>query len=183
MTYSEMHSDKQNNPLDITAEQLLALLKQESVLYAAVNQNLQEKHATLIAGDAGKLQQIDITLTGLAQQLRQLEAQRTALLEENGLDPNRPLSEFLSAFRPEYAHALNQMRQELRGQVQTAQAMNQSQRGLISLSIQWIASTVEYIASVLNPEATGYTPRGNKQTILSSPASSDLTHSTIQTSG
>jgi len=140
---------------------LATILSDQVGLYDRVETMIEQKRQVLVKGNAYELANIDQKLMVLAQDVERLEKQRQALLKEMGFE-GYTLKEVIDRLSSPEAQTLRPLREQLKKAVERVQVTNQHTQGLLQMSINWVADTVNMIAKAIAPEITAYNPEGQQ---------------------
>lgn len=167
------------NSQDDQLAELATILNQQVELYDTVDNLMQKKRLILVKGNAYELSNIDQKLTTLAQKGSQLEERRIKLLKEMGYH-NLSLKEVIQKLSVQQAKTLNPIREQLKRSIQRVQSSNNQTKGLLQLSLNWVADTVELIAKAIAPESASYEQNGRQTTPQQQQTSTQRMSSTIE---
>ena len=169
------------SPQNQKLTELKGILSQEIQSYEALEKMMTHKKALLIAGKAEELSRLDQDLLRITQKVTELEQKRMTLLVQMG-HQNQTLHEFIRTLDIQDSRNFMEARQRLVRVVDNVKTLNETNRTLLDLSLKWIESSVEVIASLLVPEGASYTqkggkPQGKQQGTVTTMISSTIEHS------
>lgn len=163
--FQELSSDTTGiDSIEPNWEALQGILEAEVLQFETIAQKLTLKKESLLASKPRQMVQLDQELLVLSRKSQQLEQQRQDTLAAAGYD-HCTLSQViaqLSKTEPKRSNRLSQTREQLLRAVNNTRALNEENRELLAISLNWIQSTVELIVEALNPDCASYTAQGQK---------------------